>query len=151
MPAESPTNPDDDLQRLIAQLRRAAEAAAGEAAGTAAETLDDAIPLLTEIVELPRYGTAELPRTLTDVDWAQLALRVQENVLERLLGRSETLIDDEMQANLDAVLARATESLAAELRTTLAQLVRDLVARAVTDELTRVHDEIADANGTQSS
>lgn len=151
MPPESPTNPDDDLQRLIAQLRRAAEASAGETAGTAAETPDDAIPLLTEIVELPRYDTAELPRTLTDVDWAQLALRVQENVLERLLGRSETLIDDEMQASLDAVLARATESLAAELRTTLAQLVRDLVARAVTDELTRVHDEIADANGTQSS
>ena len=63
--------------------------------------------------------------------------------LERLLGRSEALIDDEMQAGLEAVLARATESLAAELRLTLGQLVRDLVARAVTDELTRVHDEIA--------
>ncbi len=128
---------DDELQRLVAQLRAAAD--------TTADAGDDAIPVLDEIVELPRYDAAELPHALTDVDWGQLALRVQENVLERLLGRSEALIDDEMQAGLDAVLARATESLAAELRLTLGQLVRDLVARAVTDELTRVHDEIAGA------
>lgn len=126
---------DQELQRLVAQLRMAAEADA--------EAPDDAIPMLTEVVEMPRYDSAELPRALTDVDWAQLALRVQENVLERLLGRSEALIDDEMQAGIDAVLARATESLATELRLTLGQLVRDLVARAVTEELTRVHDEIA--------
>ncbi|RIK89750.1 MAG: hypothetical protein DCC72_12305, partial [Burkholderiales bacterium] len=100
-------------------------------------------------VELPRYDAAELPHALTDVDWAHLALRVQENVLERLLGRSETLIDDEMQAGLEAVLSRATESLASELRLTLAQLVRDLVARAVTDELTRVHDEIMGERGRE--
>lgn len=128
---------DDELQRLVAQLRAATDASSEEA--------DDAIPMLTEVVDLPRYDAAELPHALTDVDWAHLALRVQENVLERLLGRSETLIDDEMQAGLEAVLSRATESLAAELRLTLAQLVRDLVARAVTDELTRVHDEIMSA------
>ncbi|MCO5101828.1 MAG: hypothetical protein M9885_13215 [Burkholderiaceae bacterium] len=125
---------DDELQRLVTQLRAAAEASA--------DVPHDTIPVLTEIVELPRYDAAELPRTLTDVDWAHLALRVQENVLERLLGRSQALIDDEMQAGLEAVLSRTTESLAAELRLTLGQLVRDLVARAVTDELTRVHDEI---------
>ncbi len=130
---------DDELQRLVAQLRFASDAEAKADPG------DDAIPMLTEVVELPRYDSAELPHALTDVDWAHLALRVQENVLERLLGRSETLIDDEMQAGLEAVLSRATESLAAELRLTLAQLVRDLVARAVTDELTRVHDEIMSA------
>lgn len=130
---------DDELHRLVAQLRAASDGHADKP--------DDAIPVLTEVVELPRYDAAELPHALTDVDWAQLALRVQENVLERLLGRSETLIDDEMRARLDIVLARATESLAAELRLTLGQLVRDLVARAVTDELTRVHDEIAEATG----
>lgn len=132
---------DDELQRLVAQLRFAADA------DTRADPGDDAIPMLTEVVELPRYDAAELPHALTDVDWAHLALRVQENVLERLLGRSETLIDDEMQAGLEAVLSRATESLASELRLTLAQLVRDLVARAVTDELTRVHDEIMGSGG----
>jgi len=132
---------DDELQRLVAQLRFATDAE------PKADPGDDAIPMLTEVVELPRYDAAELPQALTDVDWAHLALRVQENVLERLLGRSEALIDDEMQAGLEAVLSRATESLATELRLTLAQLVRDLVARAVTDELTRVHDEIMGARG----
>ncbi len=126
---------DEELQRLVRQLRMAAEANP--------DSTEDAIPMLTEVIEVPRYDAADLPRALTDVDWAQLALRVQENVLERLLGRSEALIDDEMQAGIDAVLARATESLAAELRLTLGQLVRDLVARAVTEELTRVHDEVA--------
>ena len=92
---------DDELHRLVAQLRAAS-------AGPV-DPPDDAIPMLTEVVELPRYDAAELPQALTDVDWAQLALRVQENVLERLLGRSETLIDDEMQVRLDIVLARATE------------------------------------------
>ncbi len=125
---------DEDIQHLVGQLRAAAEAAG--------EPPDDAIPLLTEVVELPRYDANELPRTLTEIDWAQLALRVQENVLERLLGRSDALIDEQLQAGLDAVLARAAESLAVELRIALGQLVRDLVARAVTDELTRVHDEV---------
>ncbi len=134
-------NTDDELQHLVAQLRHAADAQ------SKADPRDDAIPMLTEVVELPRYDAAELPHALADVDWAHLALRVQENVLERLLGRSEALIDDEMQAGLEAVLSRATESLAAELRLTLAQLVRDLVARAVTDELTRVHDEIMGERG----
>ncbi|MCD6681448.1 MAG: hypothetical protein LT102_12485 [Burkholderiaceae bacterium] len=132
---------DDELQRLVAQLRHASDAE------TRADPGDEAIPMLTEVVELPRYDAAELPQALADVDWAHLALRVQENVLERLLGRSEALIDDEMQAGLEAVISRATESLAAELRMTLAQLVRDLVARAVTDELTRVHDEIMGERG----
>lgn len=134
---------DDELQRLVAQLRHASDAE------TKADPGDDAIPMLTEVVELPRYDAAELPQALADVDWAHLALRVQENVLERLLGRSQALIDDEMQAGLEAVISRATESLAAELRMTLAQLVRDLVARAVTDELTRVHDEIMGERGRE--
>ncbi len=130
---------DDELQRLAGQLRAAAAASD--------DVQDDAIPLLTEVIEVPRYDASELPRTLADVDWSQLALRVQENVLERLLSRSDTLLDAQLQANLQTVIGRATESLAAELRTTLGQMVRDLVARAVTDELTRVHDEVVRARG----
>lgn len=123
-------------------------AAARPRATLAAGTDDDeAIPLLTEVIEVPRYDASELPKTLADVDWSQLALRVQENVLERLLSRSDALLDSHLQASLRAVIGRATESLESELRTTLAQMVRDLVARAVTDELTRVHDEVVRARG----
>lgn len=131
---------DGELERLIAQLR----ATGGHEHDDAPR--DEAIPLLTEIIDLPRYDAGELPHALTDVDWSQLALRVQENVLERLLGRSQTLIDDEMHDALEAAITRATAPLAAELRVTLGQLVRELVARAVTDEMTRVHDEIIRAH-----
>jgi hypothetical protein len=91
---------------------------------------------------VPRYERSELPQTLTAIDWSQLALRVQENVLERLLSRSDALLDTQLGASLQAVIGRATESLAADLGTTLEQLIRDLVARAVSEELTRVHDEV---------
>ncbi len=127
-------NTDEELERLAGQLRAAA-------AGTT-EGSDDAIPMLTEVVEVPRYDSSELPGTLTAVDWSQLAMRVQENVLERMLSRSEALLDAQLRANLQAVIGRAAESLAADLGTTLEQLIRDLVARAVTEELTRVHDEV---------
>jgi molybdopterin converting factor small subunit len=127
-------NSDEELERLAGQLRAAA--------AVTTEGSDDAIPMLTEVVEVPRYDVSELPGTLTAVDWSQLALRVQENVLERMLNRSEALLDAQLRANLQAVIGRAAESLAADLGTTLEQLIRDLVARAVTEELTRVHDEV---------
>lgn len=127
-------NSDDDLELLAAQLRAAV---AGATEGS-----DDAVPTLTEVVDVPRYERSELPQTLTAIDWSQLALRVQENVLERLLSRSDALLDTQLGASLQAVIGRATESLAADLGTTLEQLIRDLVARAVSEELTRVHDEV---------
>lgn len=130
---------DDELERLAGQLRAAAAGAA--------ETGDDAIPMLTEVVEVPRYDRSELPRTLVEIDWAQLAMRVRENVLEGLIGRSDAMLDAQLRASLQAVIGRATESLAADLGTTLEQLIRDLVARAVTEEITRVHDEVIRARG----
>lgn len=128
---------DDEIQRLAGQLRALA--------ASSPEGDDDAIPMLTEVVEVPRYDSSELPQTLTGIDWPQLALRVQENVLERLLNRSEALLDAQLRASLQAVIGRAAESLAADLGATLQELIRDLVARAVTEELTRVHDEVVRA------
>ncbi len=133
-------NTEDDLERLADTLRSAAAAAA--------EAGENAIPLLTEVVEVPRYDTSELPRTLVEIDWAQLAMRVRENVLEGLLGRADALLDAQLRENLQAVIGRATESLAADLGSTLEQLIRDLVARAVAEEITRVHDEVIRARGT---
>jgi hypothetical protein len=104
---------------------------------------DEAIPMLTEIVDVPRYAQEDLPKSLGDVDWAELGERIRENVTERLTRRSQALLDAAMRESLHAVIDRAAESLAAELRGSLDQLVRDIVARAVNEELTRVHAEIA--------
>ena len=38
---------------------------------------DEAIPMLTEIVQVPRYVPEELPRTLEEVDWSGLTERVR--------------------------------------------------------------------------
>lgn len=104
---------------------------------------DEPIPMLTEIVQVPRYAPEELPADLGDVDWAGLAERVRENVTERLARRSEALLDAQLRDSLQAVIDRAAQALAAELRASLAQTVRDVVARAVNEELTRLHAEIA--------
>ncbi len=138
--SESGAPPGGELEQLIAQLR------AAEEDDDASAHADASIPLLTEIIDLPRYDAGELPPALTDIDWSQLALRVQENVLERLLGDSQTLIDEPMHDALHALIERASASLAAELHLALAPLLRERVARAVTDELTRVHDEISRAH-----
>jgi 2-oxoglutarate dehydrogenase E2 component (dihydrolipoamide succinyltransferase) len=124
---------------------------AGLAAGTPpGEVPDDArdaagdggIPMLTDVLHLPRYQDSELPASLAAVDWASFALRVQENVLERMMRRSEALLDAHLQPTLKVVLERATRTLALELNDAMSQLIRDLVARAVGEELNRVHAEI---------
>lgn len=103
---------------------------------------DESFPMLTEVMQVPRYSSSELPDNLTEVDWAQLALRVRENVLERLMRRSELLLDAQMKDTLTTITERAAESLAVELHDSLSQLIRDIVARAVNEELTRLHTEI---------
>ena len=48
------------------------------------------IPMLTEVVQVPRYDSEDLPQSFAEVDWGDLAQRVRENVLERLLRRSDS-------------------------------------------------------------
>jgi hypothetical protein len=113
------------------------------APGRAGAGADEAIPMLTEIVQVPRYVPEDLPRTLEEVDWSGLTERVRENVTERLARRSEALLDAALRDSLQTVVDRAAESLAADLRESVMRAVRDLVARAVNEEITRVHAEIA--------
>jgi uncharacterized membrane-anchored protein YjiN (DUF445 family) len=134
----------------MADPSRPAEPASPDARAPApkAPGPDEAIPMLTEIVQVPRYVAEDLPKSLDDVDWAELAERVRENVTERLTRRSQVLLDAQMRESLQAVVDRAAESLASELRASLSQMMRDIVARAVTEEITRVHAEIARRSGT---
>jgi hypothetical protein len=112
---------------------------------------DEAIPMLTEIVDVPRYVAEELPETLAEVDWGGLAERVRENVTERLSRRSQLMLDELLRDSLQAAVDRAADALAAELRDSLSQMVRDIVARAVTEEITRVHAEISQRGGPGGS
>ncbi len=103
--------------------------------------------MLTDVLQLPRYERTDLPGTLAEIDWSALELRVQENVMERLVRRSQVLLEEQMRDTLTAVIDRASQSLAIELRDTLSQMLHETVARAVREELTRVHTEIAERGG----
>lgn len=103
---------------------------------------DESFPTLTEVMSVPRYSEHELPSNMIDVDWSELAIKVRENVFERLMRRSEVLLETGMQSTLQTITRRATESLASELEAALQQMIRDLVSKAVNEELTRLQTEI---------
>ena len=106
-------------------------------------SFDEHVPMLTDVLRLPRYQDQELPAQLDDVNWSELAERIRSNVMERLMRRSTLLLDEQLGDGLNAVIERATENLAAELRSALSSMVKDLVYTAVDEELNRVHTEIA--------
>jgi hypothetical protein len=132
----------ENLEDLVQQRAQPIPATLGTMAAMAAGD----IPMLTEVVQVPRYDSEDLPQSLADVDWGDLSQRVRENVLERLLRRSDALLDAQLQNTLTPVLERAAETVAHELHDALNRMIRDIVARAVTEELTRLHAEIAKRN-----
>ncbi|MCL4747447.1 MAG: hypothetical protein KJZ83_18830 [Burkholderiaceae bacterium] len=108
----------------------------------AAPMPDGSIPLLTEIIRLAGDSDEPLPASIEHVDWAGLAHRVRDDVLGRLMQSSDAMLATELHATLATVLERTLRQLGDELQGALTQLMRDLVARAVADEITRLHDEI---------
>jgi hypothetical protein len=119
-------------------------------AGGLASFPEDSIPMLTEVVQVPRYSKANLPDNIDDVGFAALSDRVEQNVMERLLLRSEQHLEERIKTDLAAVLERATQTLTADLQATLSQSIRDMVSSAVSDELTRLQSEITFGNRQKS-
>jgi hypothetical protein len=93
--------------------------------------------------DAPRGRPGDLPPSIAEVDWSSLAQRIREDVVDRLLHRSGTLLDAQLASTLQPVLDRAVGVLALEMQDALNRMIRELVARAVADEVTRVQDEIA--------
>ena len=110
---------------------------------------DGSIPMLTEIIRFAGEASdasAPLPASLEHVEWAGLAERVRDDVLARLMEHSDEMLVVELRSSLSLVLDRTLRQLGDELHESMSQLVRDLVARAVADEITRLHDEIERGN-----
>lgn len=101
---------------------------------------DETIPVLTDVVRLPRDPEPEpaVP-AFSDEDWAALAARVETSVTERMLLHAGPMLDDSLDSMLTNLLQRAGAQLAQDLHDVFSHLVRDLVARAVTEELTMLH------------
>lgn len=129
--------------------------------------LDVGIPILTEIIDSSiEYGvtdnsgvttslntttqpskkeTVSPPASATD-DMTDEQLRhveneVMERVLQQLLGRIDCMLEQRVRDSLADVLQTTVEGLATEIRQGLQQTLEDVVARAVTQEITRLQTE----------
>ena len=147
-PSKSLVADHNEIERVMQVLRERAglsgSAPSAPRPQAALQTLpEDNIPMLTEVVQVPRYNKPDLPDAIDEVKWGALADRVEQNVMERILKRSETLLEAQLKDDLSTVLERAASTLAADLHATLSQSIRDMVSRAVTDELTRLQTEIS--------
>ena len=107
--------------------------------GSAAPKLgSEAIPMLTEIVEVPVYSAANLPATLREIDWDEVAGRVRRQVSEHLAERIGAALNLELQKALQTALAPAVDTISRTLHETLRQRMQAAIDEAVALEIARV-------------
>ncbi len=97
---------------------------------------DDAIPLLTEVLHVPKSDVAK-PDQPGPIDWEALADRVNDAVTVRLMQRVDAVISTEVRETLESALHDATVAVTSQLRSAISQEVSDIVAEAVAAELDR--------------
>lgn len=98
--------------------------------------LDDAIPMLTEVVQVPEPRPAAPEAAApSDAEWAALAQRIHDEAAGRLAARAEEIFGQALEGMLQQTLQRHAAALHAELAQSFAQIARDAVARAVDEAL----------------
>lgn len=130
-------------------------------------TLDAGIPVLTEIIEAPTAvevdadpydaATLALPamstasagedlaslraRAASDWDddkWDRMEREIRERILHQVLERIDFVLEQRVRDSLADVLQTAVESLASEIRGGLHNTVKEVVTRAVSQEITKL-------------
>lgn len=114
---------------------------------------DAGIPLLTEIIDAPLLdeatpserasetnpavpiASAAAPYALDAAQWEQMERELRERVLQQVLKRIDFALEQRVRDSLADVLQTSIETLAVEIRTGLQQTVKDVVARAVMQEI----------------
>ena len=101
------------------------------------------IPVLTDVVEIP---ADEAPAASPSPAAAEgdLERRLADDVLQRLMRHGDDLLAAQLQNEMAPVMERLAATLARELREPLTQMIREVVARAVIEELTRSRPRSAD-------
>ena len=104
------------------------------------------VPTLTEVVEWPQAvqppagtapGLAASPASGDLADTAPTEAQLVQRVLADLQRQTDLMLDYRMRELLTPLLARATDNLVREVRGELALTLRDMVARAVAQEIAR--------------
>ena len=137
-------------------------------------TLDNGIPLLTEILQPPETNVAPVtdaiaatsattadfdiaprlmppPTTLHEKSvalpalgsdaWQQLEIDVTERIARQVLQRIDFVLEQRVRDSLADVLQVAVEGLATEIRAGLHQTLQEVIARAVTQELSHLQNQ----------
>lgn len=121
---------------------------------------DAGIPVLTEIIPAPavagivdaKPAPAVAPEAKDDVasleahaasawdehDWNRLEQEIRERVLVQILERVDFVLEQRVRDSLADVLQTAVEKLASEIRSGLHHSIKDIVTRAVTQEITKL-------------
>jgi len=126
-------------------------------------TLDAGIPVLTEIIPAPQLdlqaaaagtdspdlpvmpapdnGAALRARAATDWDdekWDRMEREIRERVLHQVLERIDFVLEQRVRDSLADVLQTAVEHLSSEIRSGLHQTMKEVVTRAVSQEITKL-------------
>jgi hypothetical protein len=103
---------------------------------------DESIPTLTEILQAPVLADTPVPASLSDADLDALAQRLRDNLTAGIGRQADAIFGAQLRATLRVMLERSAEQMANDLYTALSQQTRDLVARAVADEIARLRKEL---------
>jgi len=95
---------------------------------------DEAIPMLTEVLEIPIFTPASAPETALDpsAEWVE---QLRESVTTQVLKQLEDAIDIGFRAELQRALQDAVDDACDSLQSNLASALKQAVARAVDEAL----------------
>jgi hypothetical protein len=121
--------------------------------------IDAGIPVLTEIISNPPEMALEVPASTAapvsqesfvaheympaaapcnEEQWERLEQEIREAVLLQVLERIDFVMEQRVRDSLADVLQTAVENLASEIKVGLHYAIRDVVTRAVTQEITKL-------------
>jgi hypothetical protein len=93
---------------------------------------------VTEPAAAPHFTLPSLSRQEEDARWEKLEREVRERVLFQLMERIDFVLEQRVRDSLADVLQIAVEKLATEIKGGLRETVKDVVTRAVGQEITKL-------------
>lgn len=98
------------------------------------------VPTLTEVIDVPQaadLAADELPRAAAPSGSLPTEAQLVQRVLADLQEQIDVMLEYRVREVLGPLLARAADSVVRDARSGLASTLRDVVARAVAEELAR--------------
>ena len=123
---------------------------------------DAGIPVLTEVIdpleeesipEIPVVASAPVSKVeefsvealeaemlahWSDEEWNRLERKIRERILRQILARIDSVLEQQVRDHLADVLQTAVDGLASDIKNGLHQSLEQVVARAVSQEITRL-------------